>query len=212
MGIDPDTQAKETPLKTHRETLGSDNITFVDALNNQISDVVEHTSSLKYDYILGDVSDYGVSGNGHAHFDLVHEDSKIHCVIYAFRLQSMDVTVEDGALAAVKGDLSYYEANGSVSLIVEDLVEVGEGNYQQTYQENKRLLEEDGLLDEETKQPLPEFPRRWNRHQCGQRCPKGCGDEYPQSASRRRYCHPTHDRPRRERDVIDDAGDQRTRR
>ncbi len=160
MGIDPDTQAKETPLETHGETLGSDNITFVDALNNQISDVVEQTPTLKYDYILGDVSDYGVSGNGHAHFDLVHEDSKIHCVIYAFRLHSMDVTVEDGTLAAVKGELSYYEANGSVSLIVEYLVEVGEGNYQQTYQENKRLLEEDGLLDEETKQPLPEFPRR----------------------------------------------------
>ncbi|SFT09604.1 exodeoxyribonuclease VII large subunit [Halostagnicola kamekurae] len=149
-----------TTLETHQETLNTDNITFVDALNSEISTVLENTPNLQYDYVLGDVSDYGVSGNGHAHFDLVHEDSTIHCVIFSHRLHSFDITIDDGTHIAVKGELSYYAANGSVSLIVEDFVEVGEGNYQQTYQENKRILEEDGLLSEKTKQSLPEFPRR----------------------------------------------------
>jgi len=149
-----------TTLETHQETLNTDNITFVDALNDKISTVLENTSDLQYDYVLGDVSDYGVSGNGHAHFDLIHEDSTIHCVIFSHRLRSFDITIDDGTHIAVKGELSYYAANGSVSLIVEDFVEVGERNYQQTYQENKRILEEDGLLSEKTKQSLPEFPRR----------------------------------------------------
>ncbi len=155
--MDADTK---TSLETHQETLETENITFVDDLNNEISVLLEETPDLQYDYVLGDVSDYGISGNGHAHFDLVHEGATIHCVIFSYRLRSLDVEIDDGTHIAVKGDLSFYEANGSVSLIVEDFVEVGEGKYQQTYQENKRILEEDGLLDEEAKQSLPEFPRR----------------------------------------------------
>ncbi len=161
MGVDSradeDTKAS---LELHQDTLETENITFVDELNSEISDVLEQTSDLQYDYVLGDVSDYGVSGNGHAHFDLVHEGATIHCVIFSYRLRSLTTDIDDGSHIAVKGELSFYEANGSVSLIVEDFVEVGEGKYQQTYQENKRILEEDGLLDDETKQSLPEFPRR----------------------------------------------------
>ncbi|MFP9193732.1 exodeoxyribonuclease VII large subunit [Natrialbaceae archaeon A-CW1-1] len=161
MGADSRTDADtKTSLEAHQETLETENITFVDDLNDEISAILEETPDLQYDYVLGDVSGYGISGNGHAHFDLVHEGATIHCVIFSYRLRSYDVEIDDGTHIAVKGDLSFYEANGSVSLIVEDFVEVGEGKYQQTYQENKRILEEDGLLAEEAKQSLPEFPRR----------------------------------------------------
>ncbi len=161
MGADSRTDADtKTSLESHQETLETENITFVDDLNDEISAILEETPDLQYDYVLGDVSGYGISGNGHAHFDLVHEGATIHCVIFSYRLRSYDVEIDDGTHIAVKGDLSFYEANGSVSLIVEDFVEVGEGKYQQTYQENKRILEEDGLLAEEAKQSLPEFPRR----------------------------------------------------
>ncbi len=161
MGVDSRAdEDTKTSLESHQDTLNTKNITFVDALNSEISDALEQTSSLQYDYVLGDVSDYGVSGNGHAHFDLVHGGSTIHCVIFSYRLRSLTTDIDDGTQIAVKGELSFYEANGSVSLIVEDFVEIGAGTYQQTYQENKRILEEDGLLADETKQSLPEFPRR----------------------------------------------------
>ncbi|AXR77483.1 exodeoxyribonuclease VII large subunit [Natrarchaeobaculum sulfurireducens] len=161
MGTDSRTDADTaSSIEAHQDTLETENIAFVDTLNDGIATLLKETSDLQYDYVLGEVSDYGVSGNGHAHFDLGHADATIHCVIFSYRLQSLAVSIDDGTQIAVKGDLSFYEAKGSVSLIVEDFVEVGKGAYHQTYQENKELLEEDGLLAEDAKQPLPEFPHR----------------------------------------------------
>ncbi|MCU4975713.1 exodeoxyribonuclease VII large subunit [Halobacteria archaeon AArc-m2/3/4] len=168
MGVEsfPNNDDSEATLETLHDVLDTEDVTFVDALNDEIGTLLENSSALRYDYVVGDVSDYGISGNGHAHFDLVHEGSTLHCVIYSYRLDSLGGgegeggELDDGTKAAVKGDLSYYAANGSVSVIVEDVVEIGEGAYQQIYQQNRRILEEDGLLDEETKRPLPAFPRR----------------------------------------------------
>ena len=157
MGIESGTD-EAVDVQAYHDTLDSENIAFVDALNDEIAAVVENTPELAYDYVLGDVSGYGVSSNGHGHFDLVHEDATVHCVVYAFKLRTLDLDIENGTQVAVKGDLSYYEAEGQVSIVVDDVVEVGEGTYQQTYAANTRALERDGLLDPDTKQPLPEFP------------------------------------------------------
>jgi len=147
-------------LQRYHDTLDSENVTFVDALNDEIAALVQNAPDLDYDYVLGDVSGYGVSSNGHGHFDLVHENTTVHCVVYSYKLDTLALDVDDGTQVAVKGDLSYYEAEGQVSIVVDDIVEVGEGTYQQVYAENRRTLEEDGLLDPETKQLLPELPTR----------------------------------------------------
>ncbi|WP_254810709.1 exodeoxyribonuclease VII large subunit [Natronosalvus amylolyticus] len=162
MGVDSsphDDSDRNENLESLRETLNSESVAFVDSLNEQISELLENIPNLQYEYVLGDVSDYGVSGNGHAHFDLVHNGSKIHCVIFQYQLNRLDIDIEDGTQMAVNGDLSYYDANGSVSLIVSQCVPVGEGEYEQIYRENRAILEDDGLLDEAGKQPLPELPQ-----------------------------------------------------
>ncbi|WP_123537861.1 exodeoxyribonuclease VII large subunit [Halosimplex salinum] len=150
----------DNELATLATELETENVTFVDRLNAEIADLVENTDHLDYDYICGDISDYGVSANGHGHFDLVHEDTSIHYVVFASRLDRVADDIEDGTQVAVKGDLSYYESEGNVSLIVQQVVPVGEGTYQQVYQENKQALEEAGYLAPEAKQSLPEFPTR----------------------------------------------------
>jgi exodeoxyribonuclease VII large subunit len=161
MGIESgDQEPAETTRESLTDTLGTENVAFVDELNNEIASVIEASDAGRFDYVVGDVSDYSVSSAGHAHFDLVHGDASIHCVVFAFKLSHLDVEIEDGTQVAVKGDLSFYEEGGTVSIIVEDVVDIGEGEYQQLYEQNKQTLAEDGLLDEEAKQPLPEFPRR----------------------------------------------------
>jgi exodeoxyribonuclease VII large subunit len=47
-----------------------------------------------------------------------------------------------------------------VSLIVGDVVAVGQGTYQQIYRQNKQTLSEEGYLEEAAKQSLPSLPRR----------------------------------------------------
>jgi exodeoxyribonuclease VII large subunit len=158
MGSEP--EPTHTSLETLQEALQTERITYVDTLNEDIGAVVEGADQLAFDYVVGDVSDYGVSSNDHVHLDLVHEGSTVHCVLFGYRRSTIDTTIEDGMQVAVKGALSYYEDGGNVSVIVEDIVEVGEGTYQQIYEQNRELLDSDGLLDPEHKQALPEFPER----------------------------------------------------
>lgn len=150
------------PMSTESlaEELGTESVTYVDALNEEVGRIVEGADGLDYDYVVGDVSDWGVSASGHGHFDLVHDGSTVHCVVFGFRLDGLAVDPEDGTQVAVKGELSYYAQEGSVSVIVEDLVALGEGTYSRVYEENRRRLAEDGCLDEDAKVPLPELPRR----------------------------------------------------
>jgi len=155
MGTEPEA-ADLAPLK---ERLDSESVTFVNTLNGDIGSLIEATDELHFEYLVGDVSDHGVSSSDHTHFDLVHEDSTIHCVCFSFRRPNLSVDLKDGIQVAVKGDLSYYEDGGNISVIVENVVRVGDGIYQQTYEENREILAEDGLLDPETKQELPERPR-----------------------------------------------------
>ncbi|MBX0288734.1 exodeoxyribonuclease VII large subunit [Halomicroarcula sp. F28] len=157
MGTEPDAPP-DSNLASLQERLDTEAVTFVDAMNDELSTLIEGADHLGFDYLVGDVSDCGTSSNGHLHFDLVHNDSSIHCVCFQYRVSRLDADLEDGLQVAVKGDLSYYEDGGSVSVVVEDVVTVGGGVYQETYEENRQLLAEDGLLDPDTNQDLPELP------------------------------------------------------
>jgi len=152
--------SEAVPIETLQEALEAERVTYVDTLNADIGSLIEDAEQLRFDYVVGDVSDAGVSSNDHVHFDLVHDGSTIHCVIFSYRRKQLGLDIEDGAQVAVKGSLSYYEDGGNVSIIVDDVVEVGEGTYQRIYEQNRHLLETDGLLDPAAKESLPELPER----------------------------------------------------
>ena len=142
------------------ETLGTESVRYADALNEEIAEVVEDSPELQYSYIVGEVSDSGFSASGHLHFDLVHNTSTIHCVLFEYKQAWVEVDgLEDGVEVAVEGDLSYYEDGGNVSIILDEFVELGEGNYRREYEQNRARLAEDGLLAEGAKQELPVYPK-----------------------------------------------------
>lgn len=137
--------------------LQSDDVVTVDQLNAEIASVIESAAMPHHDYVVGDVTDCGVA-NGNVHFDLVAEEASIHCVLFGFRRDSVGTEPDEDARVAVQGDLSYYEAQGSCSILVTDAVAVGESEYQQEYEAAREAIAEDGLLDEEHRQPLPDLP------------------------------------------------------
>ena len=137
--------------------LDSDDIVTVATLNDEIAAVIDENQELTHDYVVGDASDCR-EANGHLHFDLVSGDASIHCVVFGFRYKRLNAKPDEEMHVAVRGELSYYEPQGSCSLIVEDVVNMGESEYSQIYAENKEKLADDGLLDDKQKQPLPELP------------------------------------------------------
>jgi len=151
----------ESPAEYSAENDALDDamVRTVDELNGDIASVVEGADGLAFDYVVGDVSGYRDS-TGHVHFDLDYDGSSIHCVVFSFRRTETTDSLEEGTQVAVAGDLSYYEERGSCSILVTDVVELGDGTYEQVYQENKATLKENGLLDDQYKQALPSYPER----------------------------------------------------
>lgn len=138
-------------------SLASEDVVTVGQLNAELAMVVESATEVHHDYVVGDVTDCGVANNN-VHFDLVANDASIHCVLFGFRRDSIGTEPDDDMRVAVQGDLSYYEARGSCSILVTDVVSVGESKFQQRYEEAREALAADGLLDEERKQSIPERP------------------------------------------------------
>jgi len=138
--------------------LDSDDVVTVEALNDEIANVIDDQTDLNHDSVGGDVSGCHDS-NGHVHFDLVFGAVSIHCVLFGFRRSQTTVEPEAEMQVAVRGELSFYEPRGSCSILVTDVVDMGESDYSQIYSENKQLLTEDGLLADDRKQSLPELPR-----------------------------------------------------
>jgi len=156
-GTGDDQEELMTP-DTAVEELNGDVVT-VDALNTAIGELVE-SEARSFDYITGDCSDRYVSSAGHLHFDLVHDDSTLHCLVYSFRRNSIGDEISEDAHLAVQGDLSYYAEEGQVSVIVEDAVTVGDSEYAALYEQNHEALADDGLLDDDAKLALPEHPEK----------------------------------------------------
>jgi len=142
-----------------KAVLDSDDVVTVETLNDEIAAVIESAGELNHDFVIGDVSDCRVA-NGHVHFDLDHGDASIHCVLFGFRRGGTADEPEEGARVAVRGELSYYEAQGSCSILVTDVVAVGDSEYSRIYEEHREALAADGLLDDERKRSLPGLPRR----------------------------------------------------
>ena len=150
------TVARDAVSSTFSE-LESDDVVTVDELNAEIASVIDSAAVPHHDYVVGDVTDCGVA-NGNVHFDLVAEEASIHCVLFGFRRDAVGTEPDEDARVAVQGDLSYYEAQGSCSILVTDVVSVGESEYQQQYNAAREALAGDGLLDEDRKQSLPDLP------------------------------------------------------
>ena len=139
------------------ETLDGEAVT-VEQLNDEIATVLEEQVTLQNRYVVGDVSDRN-EANGHCYFDLCYDGATIDCALFAGYRRGGVTEPEDDTRVAVEGDLSYYEPRGSCTLIVRDIVRLGESAYSQVYEQNREILAADGLLDEERKRELPERPR-----------------------------------------------------
>jgi len=140
--------------------LDSDDVVTVETLNDEIADLIDDQTDLNHDYVVGDVSGCRDS-NGHVHFDLVFEDASIHCVLFGFRRSQTTVEPEAEMQVAVRGELSFYEPQGSCSILVTDVVDMGESDYSQIYRRTSNssprmacLLMSENSLSRNFREPL----------------------------------------------------------
>ncbi len=113
-------------------------------------------------WIRGEISSWKVHpSSGHAYFCLKDEKAVLNCVAWAttVRAASRALRPRDGLRVRAFGRLTVYEPRGAYQLVVEEMLDEGEGELQAAFLRLKRKLEAEGLFDPGRKRPIPRMPR-----------------------------------------------------
>jgi len=103
-------------------------------------------------WVEGEVSNMRKQASGHMYFTLKDEGAQV--ARYA------KVQPNNGMQVKLFGEVSVYEARGSVQLVVRKVEPAGEGELQAKFDRLKNKLKEEGLFDEDNKLPIPKFPKK----------------------------------------------------
>ena len=130
----------------------------VSQLTNRIRDTLE----AKYDAVMvvGEVSNAKLYPSGHWYFSLKDQEATLPCVCFKNSSMALKFKLEDGLQVVARGKLSVYPPRGAYQMIVSGIEPVGIGEWQLAFEQLKKKLEQEGLLDPALKKVIPMLPRR----------------------------------------------------
>jgi len=110
--------------------------------------------------IEGEVSNLTRSAAGHLYFTLKDDSAQLRCAFFRNRVRLSPGRLAEGMQVVVTAQVSLYEARGDFQLIVQAVVEAGEGLLRQRFEALKQQLSGEGLFATQHKRPLPAMPGR----------------------------------------------------
>lgn len=130
----------------------------VSQLTNRIRDMLED----KFDSVsvVGEVSNAKIYPSGHWYFSLKDQEATLPCVCFKNSNASIKFKIEDGLMVVARGKLSVYPPRGAYQMIAIGLEPVGVGEWQLAFEQLKKKLEEEGLLDPGRKKAIPMLPKK----------------------------------------------------
>src|SRR5208283_1308704 len=130
----------------------------VSQLTNRIRDTLED----KFDSVsvVGEVSNAKIYPSGHWYFSLKDQEATLPCVCFKNSNASLKFKIEDGLMVVARGKLSVYPPRGAYQMIATSLEPVGVGQWQLAFEQLKKKLEDEGLLDLSRKKAIPMLPKK----------------------------------------------------
>ena len=111
-------------------------------------------------WVEGEVSNLRKQASGHQYFTLKDDRCQLPCVLfYRPGLRRATVSLAEGMLVHVRGNLTVYEARGQYQLNVQLVQAAGAGLLAAKFEALKRSLAAEGLFDAARKRPIPRFPK-----------------------------------------------------
>lgn len=110
-------------------------------------------------WVRGEVSGVKIYPSGHWYFKIKDASAAIDAVVWKGATFKIPAKPQEGDQVTAYGQLTVYPARGSMQFTVTQMLADGEGLWQRQFDETKRKLEADGLLDASRKRALPRFPR-----------------------------------------------------
>lgn len=130
----------------------------VSELNKRVKGLLE--GSFNYLWVEGEISNLARPASGHWYFSLKDRQSQVRCAMFRGHNQRIKFMPKDGMQLLAYIKVSLYTGRGDYQLIVEHLEEMGIGALQRAFEQLKKKLGNEGLFDQQHKQPLPIIPQR----------------------------------------------------
>ena len=134
------------------------NIYTISQLNAAIKSLLE--TRFPFVWIVGEISNFRIPASGHYYFTLKDEASQISAVMFRGQQRQLKFEPNDGMRITGMGRLSVYEPRGTYQIILEYMEPAGVGALQIAYEKLKARLAEEGLFDDQHKQPVPFLPQK----------------------------------------------------
>lgn len=109
--------------------------------------------------VSGEISNLKYHSSGHIYFTLKDPQSAVSCVIFRSSAGKLRSELKDGDKIVAIGSVNNYIPNGSITFNVTSVEMAGVGELTVKFEELKNKLREQGMFDQEFKQPIPKFPR-----------------------------------------------------
>ncbi len=109
-------------------------------------------------WVEGEISNLRRQSSDHVYFTLKDDGGQISAVLFRGNARKTKTNVKEGMQVRVFGEVSLYEARGSVQLIIRQIEEDGQGVLQARFEALKEKLKEEGLFEQSKKRPLPTHP------------------------------------------------------
>lgn len=136
------------------------NVLSVRQLNLYVRSLIEGDLRLCSVMVEGEISNFkNHYSSGHLYFTLKDNDAAIRCVMFKGNAVRLKFKPEDGLKVVLRGKVSIYEKDGQYQFYAEEMSVAGLGDIALQFEQIKQKLASEGMLDPETKRPLPEFPK-----------------------------------------------------
>lgn len=130
---------------------------------SQLTRRIKQTLEPPFDQIsvTGEISSYrGPHHSGHVYCTLKDAEAQIRMIVWKGTVQRLRFEISDGLEVTVAGKLDLYPRRGEYSLVASSIEPKGIGGLHLAFKQMVERLEQEGLFDDEHKQPIPAYPWR----------------------------------------------------
>lgn len=129
----------------------------VNDLNQMVKDLL--TDAIGQVWLIGEISNFAKPASGHWYFTLKDERAQVRCAMFRNSHFRTGFLPQNGQQVIIRATVTLYEARGEYQLVVDNMQVAGAGLLQQRFEQLKQQLQQEGLFEQQHKQPLPDHIR-----------------------------------------------------
>lgn len=136
----------------------SPSIFTVSRLNQTVRQLLE--MEMGQIWLSAEISNLSQPASGHWYFTLKDDRAQVRCAMFRNSNRRVTFRPQNGQQVLVRASITLYEPRGDYQLIAESMQPAGDGLLQQQFEQLKQRLSDEGLFDQQFKQPLPAPAKR----------------------------------------------------